>query len=167
MGFLKIVLGLVAALALAIGLLFVGARFGDGPLLIIPGGPLEGGDWVAAPVTDWSFAADVAEIELQLEADTTSRTTWVLVHEGQAYLPCNLGFPPFKTWHERADVDGAAIVRIEGKRYPVELRRIDDEALSTALLHVGEGKYGGGPPRDAGVWFFRLDPRAADAAGLR
>src|SRR5262245_37456151 len=94
---IRIAGGLVALVAL----LFVGARFHDGPLGPIPGGALASGELVSQPVGDWSFAKDVKEIELQLDAQDTSRTTWILVNEGQAYVPCSLGFPPMKSWHEQ------------------------------------------------------------------
>src|SRR5262245_52935591 len=99
---LRIVIGVIALVAL----LFVAARFHDGPLGPIPGGALEAGAEVSEPVADWSFAKDVKEIELQLASQGSSRTTWVIVHEGQAYVPCSLGFPPGKRWHQHAVVDG-------------------------------------------------------------
>ena len=83
-------------------LVFVGARFHDGPLGPIPGGALASGEIVSAPVTDWSFAKDVAEVELQLESQDHSRTVWILVNDGQAYVPCSLGFPPGKSWYQEA-----------------------------------------------------------------
>ena len=92
--------------------LFVFARFADGPIAIIPGGPLQAGELVADPVADWAFAESIDEIEMQLASDDTSRTTWILYQDGNAYIPCSLGFPPGKDWHLRADKDGRAIVRI-------------------------------------------------------
>ena len=153
---------LVGLLALA-ALLFVGARFHDGPLGPIPGGPLAAGAEVSAPVADWSFAKDVAEVELQLLSQTRSRTTWILVHEGQAYVPCSLGFPPGKSWYKQALLDGRATLRIEGRRYPVTLTRLDDAALQQLEPVVRAEvtrKYGQAPPTEAGVWLFRVASRA-------
>jgi hypothetical protein len=56
----------------------------------------------------WSFVNDVGEIELQLESQTTSRTTWILYLDGQAYVPCSLGFPPGKSWYRQAALDSRA-----------------------------------------------------------
>jgi len=151
-----IVVGLLACLALA----FVVARFHDGPLAIIPGGPLISGTLVPTPVTDWSFAADVDTIELELEDSGRSRTTWLLVREGHAYIPCSLGFPPGKSWHLSADVDGRATIRVNGKRYPVSLTRIDSPPVEANLMKIVAAKYGGGPPSDAGVWFFEVESRS-------
>jgi hypothetical protein len=155
---LRIVLGAIALVTL----LFFGARFRDGPLGPIPGGALEAGPEVTEPVGDWSFAKDVGEIELQLASQTTSRTTWVLVHEGQAYVPCSLGFPPGKSWYKQAVVDGRATLRIEGKRYPVTLTKLDDAEtlqLEPTVRAEVTRKYGQAPPSDAGVWLFRVTSR--------
>ena len=157
----KIFGGIVAVLLLCVAAAFVGARFHDGPLGLIPGGPLSSGELVSSPVSDWSFATSVDTIELQLTEDDTSRTTWILVSKDRAYIPCSLGFPPGKNWHLRADEDGRSIVRILGKRYPVTLKRLSDSTLEPELEAMVGSKYGGGPPSDAGVWFFAVEPRAS------
>lgn len=166
MGVLRWLLRIVVALAALVALLFFAARLHDGPLGPIPGGPLEAGPEVSEPVADWSFAKDVDEIELQLASQGRSRTTWILVHEGQAYVPCSLGFPPGKSWHEDAAVDGRAILRIEGKRYPVTLTKLDDaavEQMQSTLRAEIDRKYGQQPPTPAGVWVFRVESRAPSA----
>lgn len=156
---LRIAVGIVAVVAL----FFFAARLHDGPLGPVPGGPLESGDEVGEPVADWSFVKDVGEVELQLASQSTSRTTWILWHEGVAYVPCSLGFPPGKNWHHEAAEDGRATLRIDGKRYPVVLTRLpDDEVAKLAepiRAEVGR-KYGQAPPTDAGVWLFRVASRA-------
>jgi hypothetical protein len=159
MRFLKILIKIVVVLALLVGLVFAAARLHDGPLALIPGGPLASGNLVARPVTDWSFADRIDTIEMQLIGDETSRTTWILVSNGRAFIPCSLGFPPGKSWYRRADVDGRALVRIDGKRYPVTLRRVADAALEQELTDIVGSKYGGGPASDAGVWFFAVESR--------
>jgi hypothetical protein len=158
---LKIVGGVLAVMVLGVVLLFLGARFKDGPIGLIPGGPLESGELVTGPVADWGFARDVETIELQLDQDDISRTTWILVDDEGAYVPCSLGFPPGKDWYRRADRRGDAVVRIEGRRYPVLLERVKDDDHRSALLEIARAKYGGGPPSDAEVWFFALRPRTS------
>jgi hypothetical protein len=146
-----------------LALLFLGARLHDGPLGPIPGGALEAGEEVAVPVTDWSFAADVGEIELQLTSQSRSRITWFLVHEGEAYVPCSVGFPPGKSWHRDAAVDGRAVLRIGGKRYPVTLTKLEDAETSERLATLEsemERKYGRTIPGGEGVWLFRVASRA-------
>ena len=160
----RIVRGLVillVVLVVAIAALFVGARFHDGPLGPIPGGSLQAGELVAQPPADWNFAKDVPEIQMQLAYESTSRTTWVLVKDGVAYIPCSLTRPPGKTWHKKADANGQAIVRIAGKRYPVTLVRVQDEATRTALGQVAIAKYpAAASVEQGGAWFFKLEPRA-------
>ena len=168
MRFLKWLGYVVLALAVGIAALFGAARLHDGPMSgalgMIPGGPLESGEAVTTPVADWSFARDIDTIEMQLTGDVTSRTTWILVDEGVAYIPCSLGFPPMKNWYKRADVDGRATLRIEGKRYAVELRRTSDAAEIARLTEEVKRKYarggGGLPPSEKGVWFFAVASRA-------
>ncbi len=150
-------------LAGVVGLLVVvafGARFHDGPVGLFPGGPLEAGPLEAGPVTDWSFAQAENTIELQLLSQQRSRTTWILVHDGAAFIPCAIGFPPGKTWHQYAAQDGRAVLRIEGRRYPVTLQRVEDPETSAALAAVVKEKYGRSPRSDSGVWYFRVTPRA-------
>jgi hypothetical protein len=155
---LGIAIGIVVLFVVAI---FVAARFHDGPLGLAPGGPLVAGEVVAAPVGDWAFAADIDTIELQLDGESSSRTTWVLVSEGRAFIPASLSFPPGKRWHKTADQNGAAWVRIAGQRYPVTLTRTQDEALRATLIGIVGGKYGGGPSGEdgTGVWFFEVASR--------
>lgn len=137
------------------------ARVHDGPLGMVPGGKLVAGTLVEIPVTDWSFAADVDEIEMQLASQDTSRTTWVLVHEGKAYVPASTAFPPGKTWHKKALEDGRAILRIDGKKYPVTLAKVEDPALVEAVGQVAVQKYQPPPGGRDGVWFFAVTSRAA------
>ena len=160
MGVLRWVVRIVALLVVVIALLFVGARFHDGPLGPIPGGPLASGELVTQPVEDWSFATDVAEVELQLASQSRSRTTWIVVHEGRAYVPASTEFPPGKTWHRSALEDGRATLRIAGKRYPVTLAKLDDTARIAAIRDVGLRKYPNRPEGDA--WVFAVTSRAGE-----
>ena len=153
-------LGSLVALSALVVALFFGARLHDGPLGPIPGGALASGDWADAPAADWSFARDVGEIELQLESQSISRTTWILVRDGRAWIPCSIGFPPGKTWYQHVPSDGRAVLRIAGKRYAVTLSRDDDPALPDFARAEVARKYGNAPPTGAGVLFFRVEPRA-------
>jgi hypothetical protein len=145
----------VAIAAVSIALFAWGARLADGPIGMFPGGPFESGDWVSEELIDWTFAANLPEIELQSGSPARSRTTWILVAEGEAYVPCSLSFPPGKSWHREALQDPDAVVRIEGKRYRRKLVKIDDPPLEQQLLEAAQRKYQP-PPSSAGVWFFRL-----------
>jgi hypothetical protein len=162
-------LGLLAGVCVAALLaVFVYGRFSDGPVGFFSGGPLEGGELVATPVGDWSFAADVQTIELQLLEPPRSRTVWILVEDGLAYIACGVpNFRLWKQWPHEALKDGRAVVRIDGKRYPLELSKIEEPALRASLLEKATQKYGlpsGGEETAAdpdAVWFFRLDWRTS------
>jgi hypothetical protein len=104
----------------------------------VQGGPFKTGEWVKTPVPDWSFAAN-QEFAFELVGPGTSRTAGVVVHDGVGYISCDLGFLwnrlegastsvlrliyLFKTWHHDAEADGRAVIRVDGKRYPVYLVR--------------------------------------------
>ena len=148
----------VLVLAVLGGGLALAARFADGPIAVFPGGAFRSGEWVDAPVTNWSFAAEVETVELQLDGDDTSRTVWILVRDGTAYVPCSLGFPPGKTWHQRAREDGRATLRHDGRRYPVRLAKAEDETLHAALADEVERKYGAAPPGGSS-WYFAVSSR--------
>jgi len=160
MKILRWLLRLVVVLFVLVAALFLGARLHDGPLGPIPGGALASGDWVDPASPDWSFAKDVAEIELQLEGQSTSRTTWILVRDGSAWIPCSLSFPPGKTWYQRVASDGRAVLRIDGKRYAVTLSQDADPTLPDFALAEVTRKYGRPPPSEGGVLLFRVEPRA-------
>lgn len=157
---LKWIAGSIAVLALAIGLTFVGAKFHDGPLGMIPGGPLESGDIVPHLIVGWDHMASAETIELQLDGEDTSRTTWFIVYKTYGYIPASHGFPPGKTWHLRADENGSAIIRIDGKRYEVELQRTSDEGILRELRRHVKKKYGSPPPSDSETWFFKVQSTA-------
>jgi hypothetical protein len=158
MSILRWIIRLVLGLALLIGAAFLGARFHDGPLGPIPGGTLVSGVLVSAPVADWSFATDVPEIELQLASQSQSRTTWILVSGGKAYIPASTEYPPGKTWHKKALEDGRATLRIDGKRYPVTLAKVEDAAVVKSVREAVATKYPKRPPGDA--WLFQVTSRS-------
>ena len=147
-----------AGLVMLVGAVAFGARFADGPIAVFPGGPFASGEWVEDPNVDFSFAANIEEIELESGASPTSRTTWILLDGKRAYIPCSLGFPPGKRWHTEALASPEAVVRIEGKRYRRRLVKVEDDALVQRLATAAGQKYGSGPPGGSGVWFFHLAP---------
>ena len=79
---LRVVGGLLALLLVVIGGLLVGARFADGPIAIIAGGPFTSGELVSGPEPDWSFVRDVREVQFQLLDPARSRTAgWRALRE--------------------------------------------------------------------------------------
>ena len=148
----------IGTLALVLGVTVFGARYADGPIAVFPGGPFESGQWVEDLDVDWSIIRQVREVEIQSGKPQRSRTTWILVLNGQPYVPCSLGFPPFKRWHREAMKDPRAVLRVEGRRYRRTLSKVEDPELHQRLYEVLTKKYAGGPiSGPTGVWFFRLD----------
>jgi hypothetical protein len=157
-----------AALIALVGAVVLAARLSDGPIGILAGGPLVKGELVTGAEPDWSFAKDIPTIEFQLVEPPRSRTTWLLVHDGKAYIPCGymdstLG-RLWKQWPAEAERDGRAIVRIDGKRYERRLARVtDDPPLVEALTAEIHRKYG--PPatpatvESGSLLLFALEPR--------
>lgn len=133
-------------------------KFMDGPLGMIPGGPLKSGEVVAAPLADWSFAAAEETVELQLAAQNTSRTTWIVVESKRAFIPSASGMPPMKQWHLAAQADGAAWLRIAGKRYPVTLVHVAAEERQQAADAARSAKYAGEGPQ-GGYSYFAVRSR--------
>jgi len=171
MGILKRVLGGFAlVLVLAISGLLVGARFSDGPLAIIAGGPFTSGQRITDPVLDWSFVHDTQEVEFQLLEPARSRTTWIIEHDGKAYIPS--GYMTtwwgklWKKWPHEAEKDGRILLRVDGKLYERRLVRIDSGPLLAPLAAELGRKYAGGTteiPVEAVtsgyLWLFELTPR--------
>ncbi len=158
---LKILGGVVAALVLVVVAVFIGARFADGPIAIIPGGPLSSGEWADDGPVDWSFATDIQEIEF--ESAGRSRTTWIIVREGEAYVPCSLAFPPGKSWHHAILEQPDGVVRVEGKRYRRQFIKVEDAEVQSALVALARDKYAPPPgSSEDNIWFFHIQPRDQD-----
>lgn len=153
----------VLAIVLALAAVAIGARFADGPVGILPGGPLVAGELVPESEIDWSFATDLDTIEFGLIEPPRSRTVWLIVHEGELYVPCGfLDVPLWKQWPHEALEDGRSLLRVAGKRYERQAVKIEDAELHAELARLVSAKYGtpgGQPPGPNDVWFFRMDRR--------
>ena len=167
---LRIATGLLGSLVLLIAGTLIGARFADGPVEIIAGGPFTSGELVTGPEPDWSFVHDFREVEFQLIDPARSRTTWILEHEGKIYIPCGYMTSTWgriwKQWPIEALEDGRAILRVGGKLYERELVRIEEGPLLAPLTAELSRKYAGAAniPTEAvtsgSLWLFELAPRS-------
>lgn len=167
---LRILGGLLALLIVVIGVLAVGARFHDGPIAIIAGGPFTSGELVSGPEPDWSFVRDVREVQFQLLQPARSRTTWIVVHEGKAYIPS--GYMTtwwgklWKQWPHEVEKDPRILLRIGDKLYERRLVRIQEGPVVAPLLAELGRKYLDGReiPMEAVtsgyLWLFELAPRS-------
>jgi len=165
---LRIAGGLLALSIVVVGGLVVAARFADGPIAIIAGGPFTSGELVTGPEPDWSFVREVGEVEFQLLEPPRSRTTWILEHEGKAYIPC--GYMTswwgklWKQWPLEAERDPRILLRIGDALYERRLVRVQEGPVVAPLLAELGRKYGLGEiPVEAvssgGLWLYELAPR--------
>lgn len=157
----------------AFGTLAVSARASDGPSTVFSGGPLVAGELVTGPEPDWSFAHDVATIELQLLDPPRSRLIWIAEHEGKIYVVSGymdsfLG-RLWKKWPAQAEQDGRAVLRIDGKRYERQLVRIKTGPEVAGVTAEFSRKYGAGMTpasiESESTWLFELAPRSAEMTG--
>jgi hypothetical protein len=145
---LRIVGALLAVVLIAIAGLAVAALFHDGPIAIFAGGPFASGERVDGPEPDWSFVRGVREVEFQLVDPPRSRTTWILDHEGKAYIPC--GYMNswwgrlWKRWPQEAARDPRILLRVDGKLYERRLVRVESGPVVAPLLAELGRKYAGG-----------------------
>ncbi len=166
---LRLLIGLVVVAAVALAGLLVGARFADGPLAIFAGGPFEHGTLATGAEPDWSFVRDIQEVEFQLLTPARSRTTWILDHEGKAYIPS--GYMTtwwgriWKQWPLEAEKDPRILLRIGDDLYARKLVRIQEGPMIPPLLAQLGQKYLNGsevPPEavtSGYLWLFELAPR--------
>ena len=160
---------IVSTLIVAIGLVTIVARYSDGPLGMIAGGPLVAGEIVNGSEPDWRFAHDLDTVEFHLLSPARSRTTWILELNGKIFIPCGYMDSTvgrlWKHWPIEAERDGRAVLRIDGKLYPRRLIRIQGGDLVAPLTQELARKYSV-PATVAAVesgslWLFELAPPAA------
>lgn len=154
--FLLVALGLAA-----VAVVSVLARFGDGPIGPIPGGPFRASAEDPSSL-DRALAAKADTIEIEVGKDhPLTRTTWVVAEDGTLYVPA--GGAAYKTWPKQAEADGAMRIRLDGHVFALKATRVTDPALHAKLLEAAAAKYHlTGDPNGAmaqGTWFFRLDPQ--------
>ncbi len=157
---LRVIAWLLLGLAGIAAIIALFARITDGPIGPFPGGPLASGELVTGPDPDWSFAAEIPSIELQVNpAHPLTRTVWVLVDQGELFVPA--GLASRKTWPSQAVADGRVVIRVDGKRYERQASRVTDAVRIDALRSALGRKYGVTPSSDGSddTWFFRLAPR--------
>lgn len=159
---------ILGALVTALVALVLGARFADGPMVMIPGGPLVSGELARGPEPDWSFARDIPEMELQLVEPPQSRTVWLTVHDKKLYVVSGYMNTAigrlWKKWPMQAEADARAVIRLDGKRYERKLVRIlDDRPVLEAIAAEVNRKYRApltaDMARSGDAWFFALEPR--------
>jgi hypothetical protein len=162
--------GLLLLVLVGAGAVLVGARFADGPIGLIAGGPFRSGELVTGPEPDWSFLREVREVEFQLLDPPRSRTTWILEHDGKAYIPS--GYMTtwwgrlWKRWPQEALEEPRIVLRVGDRLYERRLVRIQEGPVLAPLLAEMGRKYADGReiPLEAVtsgyLWVFELAPRS-------
>ena len=179
-----IAIGFAVVVVVATVGILITQRFSDGPIQFLQGGPFQKGDLVEEPVEDWSFGLGKS-VEFELVGFGTSRVAGYIIHDGVAYMTCDLGFMwnrfdgqqrlilnliyIFKHWHKDAVEDGRARLRIDGKIYKASFVKVEDPALNEILRveledlgreYVAPAELGPRPTEEPNdVRFFRMDPR--------
>ena len=156
---------LLTVLLLIAGLLTY-ARFHDGPLEIISGGPFTSGEPSATPAS-WEFVRDYSTIEFQTLNPPRSRTVWLGVYEGRlfivsGYMNTTIG-ALWKQWPYYLDEDDRVIVRVDGNLYEQRLQRIMRGPEVDAVLAEFDRKYGAAESSESvangDTWMFEVLPR--------
>lgn len=167
MAVLRLLLLLIVLLVIAVGGWIVAARFSDGPLGPMAGGPFSSGSLHSGGEPDWRFVHDTEEVAFQLLEPPRSRTTWILEYQGRIFIPCGYMDSDWgrqwKQWPIEAEQDGRALLRIDGVLYPRTLVRIQEGPLVVPLVAELNRKYGVGATAAAvesgALWLFELAPR--------
>jgi hypothetical protein len=132
----------LAALVFA---MLVAAKRADGPVEMIPGGPLSG-EVERGPEPDWGFAESLDTVELQVSSSPPrSILTGIVVHGGVPYVPVTLA--PLKRWPSVIARDSRVVARIDGRLFEREAVAVTDSDLLVQLITIGQSKYG--PPYHA------------------
>jgi len=148
---------------------FVYARFHDGPLGIVAGGPFDTGEQYVGAEPDWSFLRDYVTVEFQLIEPPRSRTTWIMEHDNRIFIVSgymNSWYGKlWKQWPAEAEADGRIILRVDGTLYPRRMVRVMEGDFIRPVLDEASRKYLGGTevPMDeitsGNMWMFELLPR--------
>lgn len=137
-------IGILVVIIVAVSSLFLVVRSSDGPMEIISGGPFTSGETTAA-VSDWSFLQSKMTIELQTMLPPRSRTMWLAVHDNRLYVVSRymntLVGKIWKQWPHSIAQDNRAIVRADGKLYPLLLERQTDSSALLGVMEVFNTKY--------------------------
>lgn len=165
---LKIIVGLLLLAIVAVVAVFTVARFHDGPIEIISGGAFTSGELYVGEEPDWSFVKDTQTVEFQLLDPVRSRTTWIMEHDGRIFIPSgymnSFTGKLWKHWPIEAEKDGRILLRVDGKLYERQLKRVmQGDFLEPVLAEISRKYLGDAIPVEAvssgSLWLFELEPR--------
>ncbi|MDP6978517.1 MAG: hypothetical protein QF570_07935 [Myxococcota bacterium] len=168
---LKIFGGLVGLVVAVVAITLVYARFHDGPVSIIAGGPFASGELHTGPEPDWSPMRTRQEVEFQLLDPPRSRITWVAEHEGKPYIVSGYMNSTFgkiwKQWPHEIEKDDRILLRVDDVIYERRLVRIMEGPMVAPVIRQLSEKYLDGASfgdpdeavRNGDVWFYEVAPR--------
>ncbi len=118
----------------------------DGPVWVFAGGPLRAGERVSLADVDWDALDERHELELEIVDATRSLTLWFSVHEGVAYVACDLDCVDGRLtrWPQQIEVDDRVVIRIDGKRVEGRLFHVPHGSTEYTVVRAGrDRKYSG------------------------
>lgn len=118
----------------------------DGPMFILAGGPFRSGEVVDFDALDWSALDELHELEFEIVATGRSRILWFSVHEGAAYVACDLDCIDgrLSRWPQTIERDNRVVVRIDGKRVEGRFVHVPHETKEYEVVRAGrDQKYSG------------------------
>ncbi len=130
---------------------------GCGPLLVFPGGKLDG---TAAPVpNDWSFTQEVETVQLETRPeDPYSVNIWAVGIGPLLYVHAGANR---SSWVEHMEANPDVRVRMDDKLFDLLASRVEGQDEFTRFSDAYEKKYGSRPRNDdvAEAYLFRLETR--------
>ena len=142
------------ALFLSLMLTTLIAACGD-PVLLLPGGALEGS--TAAAPDSWVFTDSVDTIQLETRpGDPYSVNIWVIALGGNLYVHAGTNRA---TWVENMEADPNVRLRVNDSIYELVASRVDDQDEFDRFSDAYERKYGRRPRNEnvAEAYLFRLE----------
>ena len=138
----------------------------DVPLGFVPGGRFEG-DLERGPEPDWTFAAELDSVDVEIGGPRPRTVRTGIVVDGVPHLPVT--WAPLERWPGAVREDPRVILRAVGLLDERHATRIDDAAELDWLRAAGQAKYGA--PFHARslahvTHYFRLGAPAAAGSAL-
>jgi hypothetical protein len=137
--------------------LLVALDAGCGPILVLPGGRLEG-TVTDAPV-DWDFTADVSTVQLETRLeDPYSVNIWAVGLGPQLYVHAGANR---STWVENMEADPNVRLQVGEAIYELEASRVNAQDEFNGFSDAYEQKYGRRPGNEdvTEAYLFRLQAR--------
>jgi hypothetical protein len=130
---------------------------GCGPLLVIPGGPLDGTP--AAAPADWSFIDEIDTVQLETRPeDPYSVNIWAVGMGPFLYLHAGTNRA---NWVEHIEANADVRIRVGDALYELRASRVEDADEFARFSDAYEAKYGRRPGNEnvAEVYLLRLESR--------